>query len=119
MDETIGRITVAPRVLLTVARYAALEQPGVARLARKVPPRPKRFRGRAATARGVAVLVHNGRVTVEIHVVADGTVNARDLGESVQQAITSAMEEMVGMPVESVHVYIDSVEPHPLAIRSS
>lgn len=112
VEETIGRITVAPRVLLTVARYAALEQPGVARLARKVPPRPRRLGGRAASDRGVAVLVRDGRVTVDIRIVADGTVNARDLGESVQRAVTNALEEMVGMPVEAVHVYIDSIDFH-------
>ncbi len=117
MEETIGRVTIAPRVLLTVARFAALEQPGVARLARAVPPRPARFGGRAASTRGVAVLVREGRVTVEVHVIADGTVSARDLGASVQRAITTALEEMVGMPVEAVNVYIDNVESQPEAKR--
>ncbi len=110
MEETIGRITIAPRVLVTVVRYAALAQPGVARLSRRVPSRPSRFRGKAASDRGVAVLVHNGRVTVDIHVVADGTVNALQLGEHLQQAVRDAVEEMVGMPVEAVHVYIDNVD---------
>lgn len=110
MEETIGHITIAPRVLATVVRYTTLGQPGVARLSRRAPSRPSRFRGKAATDEGVAVLVYNGRVTVDVHVIADGTVNALRLGERLQQAIRDAIEEMVGMPVDAVHVYIDNMD---------
>ncbi len=113
MDETIGRITIAPRVLVTVVRYATLAQPGVARLSEEVPPRPARFRGKAATSPGIAVLVDKGWVTAEIHVIADGTVNARVLGENLQRTVRNALEDIVGMPVNAVHVYIDNVDTLP------
>ncbi len=113
MNETIGRVTIAPRVLVTIVRYTVLAQPGVARLSETVPARPVRFRGKAATSPGIAVLVDKGRVTAEVHVIADGTINARVLGENLQQAVRNALEDIVGMPVDAVHVYIDNVELVP------
>ncbi len=111
MEETIGRITIAPNVLLTIVKFSALKEPGVARLSPRVPSRSRsRLRGKRAADRGVAVLVQDGKVTVEVHIIADGTVSAHELGESLQQRITDALEEMVGMPVEAVHVYIDDVD---------
>ncbi len=111
MVETIGKITIAPGVLVTIVRFAVLKQLGVARLSSREPSRPgPRLRGRAATAPGVGVWVRDGRVTVEVRVVADGSVNAHELGTTVQQGVTQAIEEMVGMPVEAVHVYIDDVD---------
>ncbi len=110
-EETIGHITIAPDVLLTVVTFSALQHPGVVRLARRKPSRPGRpFRGKAATGRGVAVLVENGRVKAEVHVVSDGSIKAQELGASLQQHIRDALEEMVGMPVDAVYVYIEDVE---------
>lgn len=111
MTETIGKITIAPGVLVTIVRLTALQQPGVARLSSREPSRSwASVRGRGATARGIGVWVHGGQVHVEVRVVADGTVSAPELGTRLQQAITQAIEEMVGMPVAGVSVYIDDVD---------
>ncbi len=109
-EETIGHITIAPDVLLTVVKFSALQHPGVARLAHRKPFRPGRpFKGKAAMGPGVAVLVEDNHVTAEVHVVADGSVSAQELGQSLQQHIRDALEEMVGMPVDAVYVYIEDV----------
>jgi len=109
--ETIGKITIAPDVLLTIVKFTALQEPGVARLAaRRSVYSNKPLRAKQSRQNGVTVTVHNGRVRVEVHVVADGSVSARELGENLQRHITNALKEMVGMPVEAVHVIIDDVE---------
>lgn len=111
MTETVGKITIAPGVLVTIVRLTALQQSGVARLSRREPARPfPPLRGQYDSGPGVGVWVHNGQVTVELRVVADGTVSAPALGERLQEAVTQAIEEMVGMPVAAVSVYIDDVD---------
>ncbi len=110
-SETIGKITIAPNVLLTIVKFTALQEPGVARLANHASAyNSKPLRGKRSRRNGVAVLVQDGRVQVRVHVIADGTVSARALGENLQRHITNAVEEMVGMPVDAVHVVIDDVE---------
>ena len=98
-------------MLVTIVRFTVLKQPGVARLSSRVPRRPRaHLTGRSATAAGVGIWIHQGRVIAAVRIVADGSVSAQALGTHVQQAVTQALEEMVGMPVEAVHVYIDDVD---------
>jgi uncharacterized alkaline shock family protein YloU len=108
MHESLGKVTVAPAVLTTIVRLAALEQRGVHGLARF----PARMRGRlarGARAEGILVDVTGEGVLVDVHVVADSTANMLKLGEALQTRITRAIEEMVGMPVATVNVFIDSI----------
>ncbi|NPA91244.1 MAG: Asp23/Gls24 family envelope stress response protein [Chloroflexi bacterium] len=110
-EQPAGRITVDPRVLLTIVRFTALQEPGVARLGRRMPRwRPVRWHGKRARTRGLAIYVVNGQVTVDLHVIADGTVNAQELGRQLQEHVADALEEMVGMPVAGVRVVIEDVE---------
>lgn len=108
MDEAQGKVTIAPSVLTSIVRQTALEESGVSRLA----PVPARMRGLfagGATEEGIFVAVTDEGVQVELHIVADVQVNMLKLGSTLQTAITRAIEEMVGMPVVSVDVYIDGV----------
>ncbi len=118
MEQAIGRVTVAPEVLLTIVRFTALREPGVARLSRSRPRWGTRtWHGKRARSRGLAIHVADGHVSVEIHVIADGTVNAQVLGKRLQEHIADALHEMVGMPVERVTVVIDDVERQPRSVR--
>ncbi len=118
-EQTTGRITVDPDVLLTIVRFTALQEPGVARLSSRRPRLGKHaWHGKRARTRGLAIHVAEGRVSVEIHVVADGTVNAHVLGERLQEHIADALNEMVGMPVDRVKVVIDDVERRQRSARS-
>jgi uncharacterized alkaline shock family protein YloU len=53
--------------------------------------------------------VSNTGVHVEVHVVADAGSNLLKLGTDLQNAVTRALEEMVGMNVVAVDVHIDDV----------
>lgn len=111
MDEVQGRVTIAPAVLTTIVRQTALEGSGVSRLA----PVPSKVRGLlagATTEDGIFIVVTDQGVQVELHVVADAQSNMLKVGSALQASITRALEEMVGMPVVSVDVYIDDVAVH-------
>jgi uncharacterized alkaline shock family protein YloU len=108
MYEALGKVTIAPTVLTTIVRLTTLEQRGVRRLA-PVPPNVRGLLAGGASEEGIFVEVADEGVQVEVHVVADAKANLLKLGEALQTNITRAIEEMVGMPVATVHVHIDDV----------
>jgi len=103
-----GKVTVAPSVLTTIVRLTVLEQEGVHRLA----PVPRPMRGLLTGGRadeGILLGIGDDGVSLELHVVAEANANMLQLGGTLQTEVTRAIEEMVGLPVKSVDVYIDDV----------
>lgn len=99
----IGKITIAPQVLVTTARLTALAVPGVARLI--APP----GMGRVFSSDGVRVLVEDDRVYVKIYVMTEPGANLLGIGRKIRSEVTRALENMVGVEVEAVDVYIEDV----------
>jgi uncharacterized alkaline shock family protein YloU len=108
MEEVVGKVTVAPPVLTTIVRQTTIEQRGVNRLA-VLPAKMRGLRAGSALEEGILVDVDDEGVHVEVHVVADSGINVLKLGTDLQSSVTRAMEEMVGMNVAAVDVYIDDV----------
>lgn len=109
MGEKLGKVTIAPEVLVTIARLTALNTPGVARLDTNFMNGVSRVFKRGAANGGVKINVEDNSVSVELHVVAEHDVNMLTLGQQLQAAITRAIGEMVGMSVTQVDVYIQDV----------
>jgi uncharacterized alkaline shock family protein YloU len=106
--EGQGKVTVAPSVLTTIVRLTVLEQEGVHRLA----PVPRPMRGLLTGSRadeGILLGIGDEGVSLELHVVAEANANMLKLGETLQTEVIRAIEEMVGLRVKSVDVYIDDV----------
>ena len=104
-----GSVTVEPEVLETIARQAVLEVPGVVRIAEKDVDRLL-----GLTGKSVVVTVHDGRVRVELHVIAGPNISLLRLGQAVQYEVTRAVQQMIGMPVDAVNVHVeDVVYPQP------
>ncbi len=106
MKETegdIGKITIAPQVLLTTVRLTALAVPGVARLI--APP----GMGRILQSDGVKIEIHDDKVYVKVYVVADPSASLLAVGRKVRAEVTRALEDMVGVEVEGVDVHIEDV----------
>lgn len=110
MQEKLGKVTVAPEVLVTIARLTTLKTPGVARLGTSAHGGINRVLPRGAVKDGVKVQVEDQGVTVELHVIARHDANMLELGQRIQTNITRAIAEMVGMKVHAVDVYIEDVE---------
>ncbi len=116
MYEALGKVTIAPTVLTTIVRLTTLEQRGVHGLA-PFPPKVRGLLAGGAGEEGIFVEIADDGVLVEVHVVAEATANMLKLGEALQTRVTRAIEEMVGMPVAAVNVYIDSVALLPVTAR--
>ena len=105
MDDVQGKVTIAPSVLSTIVRHTVLDECGVSRLA----PLPAKMRGRGTVEEGILIVTSDEGVKAEVHVVADSQSNMLKLGAALQTNITRAIEEMVGLPVVAVDVFIDEV----------
>jgi len=99
----IGKITIAPEVLETIARLTTLAVPGVARMIS--PPGMRRLLRR----HGVEIEVIGNSVRVKLYVVTEPHANMLSTGHQIQAEVTRAIQDMVGMEVQSIDVHIEDV----------
>ncbi len=102
-----GKTTIAPEVLLTIARLSALGVPGVIRTS-PVPGGVNRLFKRGADD-GVRIEVRDQAVAVDLYLVLEHHRNVREVGRVVQAAVARAVQEMVGMDVLAVNVHVEDV----------
>ena len=108
MDQNLGKVTIAPNVLVTIVQKTSLSEPGVAKLCDNVPG-VKRLLGIHTASQGVALSVADNQVTVNVHLMARRGVDLLQLGRNLQNEITRAMQDIVGMKVCEVNIHIDDI----------
>jgi uncharacterized alkaline shock family protein YloU len=110
MDESHGRVTIAPEVLVTIARLTTQSIEGVARLCYQVgPSNIDRLLGRVVGSAGVQVGVVDAAVCVDLFIIVEPDVSMRSVSTQVQEAVTRAIQDMVGMKVSAVNIHIRDV----------
>lgn len=102
-------VTIAPGVLLTIARLATLKVGGVVRMG-STPGGVDRIFRRVPSANGVQLSIDNSTVTAHLYVVADANVNLREMAASIQKSVERSIREILGMKVESVNIHIEDVD---------
>lgn len=105
---TAGKTTIAPEVLLTIARLTTLSVPEVSRMS-AVPGGVNRLFQRGASE-GVCIDVNDDIVSVDLYLVLKNDVNMREVSRTVQQKVCRAISEMVGMQVGRVNVHIEDID---------
>jgi len=106
--EPLGVVRVARQVLSTILVNSALQVPGVTRIARGK-DQWSRLLGREIPKQGVALTVKDNIVSADLYLVVEAGVNIVEVGTAVQEEVAAAIEEMVGMQVREVNVYIQDV----------
>lgn len=102
-----GKTTIAPDVLVTIARLSTLSVPGVARMS-PAPVAVDRLFQRAAQD-GVRIEVRQMAVIVDLHVIIRHDASVREVCREVQTTVARAIQEMVGMHVLAVNVHVEDV----------
>ncbi len=106
--ESLGVVRVTRQVLTTIVINAALEVPGVVRMA-QVTDQWSRLLGREVPRQGVNLILKDNTVTADLYIVIASNINIVEVGSAVQEEVASAIEHMVGMHVKEVNVYIQDV----------
>jgi uncharacterized alkaline shock family protein YloU len=107
VQPKIGKTTIAPEVLETIARLTTLAVPGVARLTS--PPGVQSL----LRSDGVQIQVSGNRVRIELFVVTEPDARMLGVGRQIQAEVTRAIQDLVGMEVQSVDVHIEDVAYPP------
>jgi uncharacterized alkaline shock family protein YloU len=117
MEQALGTVTIHPTVLTTVARLTSLATPGVARMSDEWRLNMERMLGRPGRGSGIGLSIQDNKVMVDLYVVAEPEANLLHLGQTLQNEVSRAIQEMVGMEVLAVNVYIQDVDFPPLLGR--
>jgi uncharacterized alkaline shock family protein YloU len=105
-----GKTTIAPEVLITIARLTTLGITGVARLS-AAPSDVNQFLKRGfAVNEGVRIAVEDDTVYTDIYVIMQRDVNVREVSHNIQAQVARAISEMVGMEVGKVNVHVEDID---------
>lgn len=107
-EDTQGKTTVSPEVLTTIATLAALEVPGVSRLAPVSGGVNRLFR--RGTSDGVRIEAKDNTVYADLFLILKEGVNIREVSRNVQANVARSVQEMVGMEVGEVNVHIEDID---------
>jgi len=107
-ENTQGKTTVSPDVLTTIARLAALEVPGVSRLAPISGGVNRLFK--RGFGDGIRIETEDNTVFVDLHLVLKAEVNIREVSRNVQHSVARAVQEMVGMDIGHVNIHIEDID---------
>jgi len=102
-----GKTTVAPDVLVEIARMAALKVDGVDSMAPVSGGVNRLFR--RGVVDGVRISVEDDIVFVDLYIILKEGVNIRNTSREVQKMVTRAITEMIGMDVEEVNIHIENI----------
>ncbi|MBN1266595.1 MAG: Asp23/Gls24 family envelope stress response protein [Anaerolineales bacterium] len=107
-ERTNGKTTIAPRVLVTIARLTTLSITGVSRMA-SVPGGVNRIFHRGI-GEGVRIEIEDNQVSVDLYVVLEKDVHVREVSINIQNAISRAITEMVGLQTKTVNIHIEEIQ---------
>lgn len=107
-NDTPGKITVSPDVLVTIARLSTLTVPGVSHMA-LVPGGVNRL-FRRGSGDGVRIEIEENTVFADLYFVVKQDVNIREVSRNVQKQVARAIQEMVGMEIGHVNIHIENID---------
>lgn len=107
-EENTGKTTIAPDVLITVARLATLQVPGVSRMA-PVSGGVERFLHRGASE-GVRIHLEDNIVYIDLYVILQNNINVRNVSREIQQSVARAIQEMIGMDIGHINIHVENID---------
>lgn len=107
-ETSLGRIEVAPEVLVMIARQATLEVAGIHKLVGGSTD-GGRFRRRHGRHEGIVLDISNNRIKFDLFLLMAPDVNILETSRAVQNSVMEAIDKMIGIPVESVNVHVEDV----------
>ena len=116
-DTNPGKTTVAPDVLVTIARMSALSVSGVSRMAQVTGGVNRLFK--RGTNDGVRIEVEDNTIVASLYLILKKDVNIREVSRNVQEQVARALQEMVGMDVGDVEIHIEDIDYEEAEAKSA
>lgn len=112
-----GKTTIAPDVLITIARLSALSVPGVSHMAQVTGGVNRLFK--RGIHDGVRIEVEDNVIVANLYLVLHKDVNIREVSRNVQSQVARALQEMVGMDVGEVQIHIEDIDYEDVEAKSA
>lgn len=112
-NNDIGKITIAPQAIASVAARAALRSYGVVGMA------PKTLVDGLVNVlahdprHGVAVRVDEGAITLDLYIVVEYGTRLSSVATSVANTVLYQVEQSIGLPVDAVNVHVQDLRVSP------
>lgn len=107
-EENLNTTTIAPEVLHTIARLTTLDTPGVSRMGSVINPYDRVLTSKFGE--GVKIIVKSQSVAIDIFVVLNSEENVRIISKNIQQRVSRAITEIVGMDVATINIHISDID---------
>jgi len=104
-----GSINICQNVVAVIAASAAVDVEGVHGLYQSPGRELTTISGKKGISKGIKINVDGENITVDIYFIANLGFSVNEVGEAVQKAVKSAIEEAVGAKVEAVNIHICGV----------
>jgi len=104
----MGKTTIAPDVLVSIAQLATVSVEGVSRLT-AAPLEVNRIFKKGASS-GVNITVEDNVVYTDLYVILKKDVNVREVCRNIQNQVARSINEMVGMEVGRVNVHVEDID---------
>ncbi|OGO11904.1 MAG: hypothetical protein A2Y93_15070 [Chloroflexi bacterium RBG_13_68_17] len=105
-NNQLGRITIAPRALATIASQAAMSSYGVTGMA----PRNLADGIAHALARdprhGVEIRAHGDVIEIDLHIIIEYGTRVSSVAHSVANTVRYQVERTIGTPIHAVNVHV-------------
>ena len=105
-NNLLGRVTVSPRAITTIAYQAARQSYGVVGLTSK-----NLMEGITQVivkdpTRGIEVKYIDGKICIDLYVIIEYGTRIKSVASSVRNTVKFNVEKALGMPVEQVNVHV-------------
>jgi len=107
-SDTQGRITIDPGVLIKIAKLTALSVPGVSKMASG--PYHVNNLLRKNYSDGIHIDVENNAVFSDLYLVLSNDVDLYKTSRIIQEKVSRAITEMVGMEVGKINIHIEDID---------
>ena len=102
-----GKTTIAPDVLISIAKLSALSVPGVYQMAETPAVVSNLFKHRKQD--GVQIVVEGDMVSVDLFLILNSDVQVLDVSKKVQNQVARAISEMVGLDAGKITVHVQDI----------
>ncbi|MDX1415944.1 MAG: Asp23/Gls24 family envelope stress response protein [Candidatus Promineifilaceae bacterium] len=108
-EESLGQIDISPTAITTIASQAINQCYGVVGMASKnVVDGIARLLTRDGR-RGIDVRMVGNEIAIDVYVIVEYGVRIRTVAESIQNTVKYHVENVLGLPVAEVNVYIQGL----------
>ena len=107
-EHRTGKTTVAPDVLVNIARLSALSVDGVSRMATVSGGVNRLFK--RGVHDGVRIEVEDNVIVINLYIILKQDVNIREVSRNVQRQVGRAVHEMVGMEIGGIDIHIEDID---------